>query len=368
MKEPALRVPRPSSARPSARGLEAPHRRLEQGPRILEKLGFRLYLVAAWILGRVPQSLAAAVVGGLFQLSYRLWPGKRQSSNENFAHVLGLPPSHPRVRRLALAAYREYGRYIAELMRLPQLPREQVGRLVADHELDGIEPIWRESRGGLIFAVGHVGNNEAVAAGVAKRGWPMNVVADDSTMPEMFELLRRQRESWGVHVIAWRNLREIYTVLRRKEMLALLVDWGYRPDGIPVRLFGEWTTLPAGPAALAAKTGSRILPIAVRRRDDGTFRVTWSAPIEVHSSSPAEQVRATQAMADALEQSIAASPDQWYSFKPIWPSSAAESAELERRALAALAGEGPATLTAAADGASASQEPGPRRRVEAEVS
>jgi KDO2-lipid IV(A) lauroyltransferase len=252
-------------------------------------------------------------------------------------------------------------------MRIPQLPADRVGRLVADHELDGIEPIWRDSKGGLIFAVGHVGNNEAVAAGVAKRGWPISVVADDSTMPEMFELLRRQREAWGVHVIAWRNLREIYTVLRRKEMLALLVDWGYRPDGIPVRLFGEWTTLPAGPAALAAKTGSRILPLAIRRDDDGTFRVSWSPPIEVPSSEPAELVRATQAMADALESTIAAAPDQWYSFKPMWPSTAEESAELERRAMAALAGAGPAIVGPVADDA-----PGPGRearpRLEAEAS
>jgi lauroyl/myristoyl acyltransferase len=348
--------------------LEAPHRRLEQGPRILEKSGVRLYRAAAWALGRVPQQLAAGVVGGLFQLSYRLWPAKRHWSNDNFAHVLGLPRDHPRVRRLALAAYREYGRYIAELMRLPQLPPEAVGRLVADHELDGIERIWRGSKGGLILAVGHVGNNEAVAAGVAKRGWPMSVVADDSTMPEMFELLRRQRESWGVHVIAWRNLREIYAVLRRKEMLALLIDWGYRPDGIPVRLFGEWTTLPAGPAALAAKTGSRILPIAIRRRDDGTFRVSWSSPIEVESSVPAELVRATQAMADALEETIAAAPDQWYSFKPMWPSTAEESAELERRALAALAGEGPAIVPATADVGSGTPGQGTRPRLEAEPS
>ena len=27
-------------------------------------------------------------------------------------------------------------------------------------------------------------------------------------------------------------------MLKRKEILALLVDWGYRSDGIPVKLFG----------------------------------------------------------------------------------------------------------------------------------
>jgi phosphatidylinositol dimannoside acyltransferase len=321
-----------------------------------------------WLFGHVPIGAAAAVIGGAFQLSYRLSPARRRASNENFAHVLGLPPDHPRVRKLALAAWHEYGRYITELMRIPQMPPDRVGRLVKDHELDGIEPIWRESKGGLILVVGHVGNNEAVAAGVAKRGWPMSVVADDSTMPEMFELLRRQREAWGVHVIAWRNLREIYTVLRRKEMLALLIDWGYRPDGIPVRLFGEWTTLPAGPAALAAKTGSRILPIAIRRDDDGTFRVSWSPPIEVSSSEPAELVRATQAMADALEDTIEAAPEQWYSFKPMWPSTAEESEELERRATAALAGAGPAIVDPDAADAAGAPERGARPRVGAEAS
>ena len=81
-------------------------------------------------------------------------------------------------------------------------------------DLDYIEEVWKASPGGLIFALGHVGNNEAVAAAVADRGWPVNVVADDSSFPEMFERFRRLREAWGVHVIPWRNLREIYTVLR----------------------------------------------------------------------------------------------------------------------------------------------------------
>ena len=86
-------------------------------------------------------------------------------------------------------------------------------------------------------------------------------------------------------------------------MLGLLVDWGYRSDGIPVRLFGAWTTLPAGPATLAAKTGSRILPVWIHRLPDGTFGVIWDAPIEVASSDPAELQRATQAMADAMAAS-----------------------------------------------------------------
>jgi lauroyl/myristoyl acyltransferase len=324
------------------RALEAPHRRKEQGPRILEKLAVRAYAAATWVVAHVPASAAGWVIGTGSQAGYLLWPSKRRWSNANFGHVLGLPPDDPRVRRLALRAYRQYATYLVEAMRLESQSGEEAGASVSQAELDPIEAAWKASQGGLIFTVGHVGNNEAIGAALANRGWPMNVVADDSSFPELFERFRALRESWGVHIIPWRNLREIYTVLRRKEMLALLADWGYRPDGIPVRLFGAWTTLPAGPATLAAKTNSPILPVSVRRTDGGRFHVSYSPLITVASASPADLQRATQQIADALEATVGAAPDQWYSFKPMWPATDAEAAELEARATAMLADDGSA--------------------------
>ena len=111
----------------------------------------------------------------------------------------------------------------------------------------------------------HVGNNDVIGAAIAHLGLPLNVVADDSAFPELFEHLRRQREQWHATLIPWRNLRAIFGVLRRRELLGLLVDWGYRSDGIPVKLFDAWTALPAGPATLAAKTSSRIMPAITTR-------------------------------------------------------------------------------------------------------
>jgi KDO2-lipid IV(A) lauroyltransferase len=328
------------------RRLEAPHRRGGASPRIVERLAVLGYRATAWLLSSLPTRPAAAVIGRLSQLSYLAWPTKRRWSNRNFGHVLGLPPDDPRVRQAALAAYLGYGRYLVELMRLPTLPPREVAALVADLDADGVRRIWESAPGGgLIVTVAHVGNNEAVAAAIAHHGMPIGVVADDSAFPEIFEILRRQREAWGVKIIAWRNLREIFGVLRRREILGLLIDWGYRSDGIPVRLFGAWTALPAGPATLAAKTGSLILHVSIRRQADGSFHVSWSSPIEVASNDPAELQRATQALADELAATIAAAPDQWYSFKPIWPGSPEETADLERRAAAmqsGLADPGPA--------------------------
>jgi KDO2-lipid IV(A) lauroyltransferase len=313
------------------RQLEAPHRRSKAGPRIVERAAVTGYRGTTWLLGVLPAAVGRAVIGRLSQASYLAWPSRRRWSNQNYGHVLGLPPDHPRVRALALRAYGEYGRYLVELMRLPTLPPGEISRL-AEVNLEDITAIRSAAPGGLILAAGHIGNNEAVAAAIAHHGLPISVVADDSAFPEMYDLLRRQREGWGVRMIPWRNLREMFGVLKRREMLALLIDWGYRSDGIPVQLLGAWTTLPAGPASLAAKTGARILPVGIKRTARGGFDVSWADPIDVASTDPAELQRATQAMANALGDTIRVAPEQWYNFKPIWPASEAEAADLARRA------------------------------------
>src|SRR5258707_14243476 len=97
--------------------------------------------------------------------------------------------------------------------------------------------------------------------------------------------------------------------------------------------------MPAGPATLAAKTGSRSWSISTRRNAAGGFEVSWPEPIAVASAEPAELQRATQAMADALGDTIRAAPEQWDNFKPIWPASEAEAVDLARGAASMQAGQ-----------------------------
>ncbi len=315
--------------------LDAPHKRRERGrgPRPLEKAAIVAYRAGMGLMSRLPVAVARSIVSFLLQASFFLVPRKRGYVNDNFAHVLGRPASSLEVKRKAYAAYRSYARYVVELMRLPRLSNDQAMALVDTSTLLPLEAFWKSTGKGMILTSAHIGNLEAVARGIARHGWPIAAIADDTSFPELFDLLRKQRKAWGVDLIPWRNLRELFGVLKRNEILALIIDWGYRPDGVPVRLFGAWTTLPAGPAMLAAKTGAPIVQVAVRRSEDGRrFLVTYSDPIWVASTDDAELRRATQDVADALAATIAAAPEQWYSFKPLWPSTEAERAALAARA------------------------------------
>lgn len=327
--------------------LGSPVQRTGRGPRPVEKLAITGYRAGLWLMSRLPVPVARGIVSFFLQLSFVLWPKKRRYVNDNFAHVLGKPPSSLEVRRKALAAYRSYARYVVELMRLPRMTDDEAAALVDTSSLLPLEAYWKASGRGIILTTPHIGNLEGVARGIARHGWPISSIGDDSSFPELFELLQKQRREWGINLIPWRNLREMFGVMRRNEILALVIDWGYRADDVPVRLFGAWTTLPVGPAAIAAKTGAPIVHVAIRRSDDRRgFQLTHGDPIFVTSSDPAELQRATQAIADQLGETIAAAPEQWYSFKPQWPPTAEDKAALAERVAALSQPAAPAAAPA----------------------
>jgi phosphatidylinositol dimannoside acyltransferase len=285
----------------------------------------------------VPVRLSLPIGRAVFVSSYFAWPKKRRIILSNASHVLGLPAGDRRVRHLARRIYGTYSRFIIELMRGPSLPADEPLRLMrpggADNGADSFIALFERLRAegrGLIAVSAHIGSIDILAGAFALRGLPTYGLADDSAYPELFAEMNAQRRRWKIEVIPWRNLRRVFHALREPAILGLVVDWGYRADDVPVRLFGEWTTLPAGPAMLAARTGAVIVPVVCRRLEDGSYEAAHYEPIEVADSGEATMQRATQQIATAIEDMIAAAPDQWYSFKPIWPDS-----ETERDALVA---------------------------------
>jgi lauroyl/myristoyl acyltransferase len=321
----------------------SPHRRAQRGRLFGVVAGaWEQFVVSAFratsaLLARVPLRVSERIARAGFLAGYYLWPAKRRIIETNASHILGLPPRHRDSARLARGIYATYSRFTLELMRLPNLPADEPSRLLrrggpGDQRFMAL---WQqcESEGrGIIATSGHIGSIEVFAGAYAQRGIPTYGLADDSAFPELFELLNHSRARWGVTIIPWRKLREIFRVMRTPCILGMVVDWGYRSDDLPVRLCGDWTTLPAGPATLAARTGAVVVPVLARREVDGTYTPIMYEPIEVANSSSAEIARATQAIADALGTMVTEAPEQWYTFKPMWPATQAETDDLAARA------------------------------------
>ena len=96
--------------------------------------------------------------------------------------------------------------------------------------------------------------------------------------------------------------------------------------GSEINFMGETTTLPAGPALLALRTGATILPTAVYFEPQGKHLGMVRPPIDTARVGTVKEdvQRITQLLAAELEVLIRRDPEQWHLFQPNWPSDLSE--------------------------------------------
>lgn len=229
-----------------------------------------------------------------------------------------------RLDALTRDAVRSYARYWLEAFRLPTLG---VPRLLAGTTVVGTEHLEAARAAGrpVVLALPHSGNWDA--AGVWFVDWldgPFMTVAERLRPEALYERFLAYRESLGFRVVPLTGgERPSSAVL--SEWLAsggsacLLVDRDLSASGIPVTFFGRPTTMPGGPALLAARSGGALLP-AVSHFDGTGWRHTVHAEVDVHGAGRLrDRVHAgMQGVADAFAVSIAQRPVDWHQLGRIW--------------------------------------------------
>jgi len=320
----------------SATDVERP--RAAAGERRREQLTYWGYRLGERIINLLPRWLVLPLAAAAGNAAHDLTGAKRSVVRANVAHVLNLPTDHPRVRRAARRAFRNYAKYLVDVMRLETLTAAEVAKLVAIDNLELLDEARATERGVLLCTV-HIGGMDLIAPALHRHGHEMHVVADDTTYGRLYEHLRAIRARHGLTLIGWRSLRGLFRALKAGENLVLFCDGGYRDGDVPVEFLGEPTTFPAGPAALSARSGAPMLPVACSRLANDRFRTRGLPLITAANDSPAETYRATQALADALGSVIAEDPGQWYMFRPVWPQTDADRARARAALDAARRGE-----------------------------
>jgi KDO2-lipid IV(A) lauroyltransferase len=293
-----------------------------------ERLTFWAYRAAERLLGSLPRGVVLPIAAAAGNAAYDLSGSKQALIHTNLGHAMGLPADDPRVARAARAAFRNYAKYLVDVMRFPSLTDADAERLVAIENVDILEQARAGGTGVLVCTV-HVGGMDMIGPGLKRAGELLHVVADDTTYGRLYDHLKQVRAAHGFELIGWRNLRGLFKVLRGGGNLVLFCDGGYRPGDVPVEFLGQATTFPAGPATLSARSGAPMVPVWAQRTAHDTFVARGLPMIRAASDDPAELYRATQALADALGAVVAEDPAQWYMFRPVWPQTDADRAAAE---------------------------------------
>ena len=272
---------------------------------------------AGWALvRRLPETWAARA----FQLAADLaWRRQLKVSRRLTANLARVVPPGTDLDTLGRDAMRSYARYWLEVFRLPVTPPDRISgqMFVRDEYL--LRNAYAAGSG-VILALPHMGNWDHAGAWLVQSGVPFTTVAERLEPAALFDRFVEFREELGFEVLATSGeerppFEVLSERLRSGGMLCLLADRDLTAAGVPVTFFGAEATMPAGPAALALRTGAVLLPTTLWYPEDGGpgWRARIHPPVE-HT----DVATMTQTMADAFAESIAEHPEDWHMVQRLW--------------------------------------------------
>lgn len=273
---------------------------------------------AVWeAVARLPEPVAWRVPDRLGDVWYRFGgPARRRQVRLNLARACGHPTADV-LEEVTRRAYRSYARYWVDAFRAHTLDGDDVRARSGERGLEALDELAASGRGG-ILATGHIGSWDLGAFYATQRGWRLVVIAERLRPRRLFERFVRLRETLGIEVIALERgadtIGRLEARVRDGAIATLLADRDLTGRGPVVEFFGEPCRLPAGPAALARRTGRPVVPGAFFTTPRGWIGIAHE-PIDV---SDLDVEVGTQRIASALEGLIAEAPHQWHVFVPNW--------------------------------------------------
>jgi KDO2-lipid IV(A) lauroyltransferase len=247
-------------------------------------------------------------------------PRDRRRAIDNLAIAF---PQAPEVIRAAMARamFRNLGRNAFDFLNLEGATAEDLDTLV--ERVEGMEYFQRAFGlgRGVIVITGHIGCWELLPPYFASRGYPASVVARRMKVDRLNDRLVQIRASCGVTTID-RNARprRMVEVLRRGEVLGILIDQHTSVPGMYVPFFGRPAFTPTAVAKLSMMTGAPVLPMAVFL--GARARHTIHVLPALRSSEFSERADAIRDLTEraslAVEELIRIDPKQWVWFHHRW--------------------------------------------------
>jgi len=285
---------------------------------------------AAWeATSRLPEHAAASLFNRISDaLVARRGPAVVQLAR-NQRRVLGDQATPAALHAVVLAAMRSYGRYWLETFRMQRSDTDEIAQRGLD-ATTGLQHVIaaRDEGRGIVLALPHSGNWDVAGMSMVKLLGGITTVAERLEPASVYRRFVAYRESLGFEVLpltdeagsAGASGRLLRQRLTEGKMVCLLADRDLGTGGIPVSFFGEPTTMPAGPAMLAAMTGAALCPVHLAYTDSGWLQYV-APPVRLAGERLADKVRSgTQAMADVFASRIALFPADWHMLQPLWTS------------------------------------------------
>lgn len=289
---------------------------------MLPNPAYAAYRAGSVVARALPAPAIAPVARVTGDVAARLMDGRREMVRRH-QHRIRPELTEAELDRAVRNTFTSYAHYWIESFRLPGTPADV---LDAGFTGTGFEHIRAgiDAGTGVVLAMPHLGAWEwAGFWTTAVQDVRVSTVVEAVEPPELAAWFTKLREDYGYEIIPLgpSSGARANAALADNRILTLLCDRDVSGAGIEVDFFGERTTLPAGPATIALRSGAPLIA-STCFFDGDHHRGIANPPIDTTRQGRFRDdvKRVTQLLATELEGLIRQAPEQWHLLQPNWPS------------------------------------------------
>jgi KDO2-lipid IV(A) lauroyltransferase len=284
---------------------------------------WRAFKLVQSLVERLPRAWAYALAVVAARFAWWFSPLARPRLEYNLK--VACPELTPtELRRLSRLNFRNHAKAYADLMMLPRMRVESMGPLLQIEGLEYLEQARAIGKGVMVVSC-HMGSYEVASAIWSATLTPVSFFAEELEPRALYEWYRDTRARLGISVLPLHlgGLRKVTQALKEQEMVITAIDRDITGTGHMMPFFGRPAPIPLGPAAIALRLGTPLLPVCVYRLPDDTYRAEGTPPVIAQSTgdAKADEIRLTQELVRRIEGFIRKHPEQWHVPHRIWEGS-----------------------------------------------
>ncbi len=266
-------------------------------------------------LAIVPRKISLKVGGFLGSLLFLFWRSRRHIAVENLKAAVArnaiTTDSDPEL--IIRRNFRNLGKSFIEIIKIYYGLGAGIFENIGIKGKENFEKARKKGKG-IIFITGHCGNWELIGIALSAKLTKINGVARAQNNPYLNRIIEKAREKHGNHVIYKKGaLKKILTALKRKEAVGILMDQSViKAEGVITEFLGKKAYTMKMPAVIARKTGAAVLPVFIRRNNDGHI-IEIGEAMELDKSEDTDRavLNDTVSFIGRVEEYIRRNPSEW---------------------------------------------------------
>lgn len=266
----------------------------------------------AFLLLLIPLQTGYRIADFLGTFTVRILRIRRETMLRNLTLAFGEQKSEAELLRIAEASMQNLIKLVFEFIRTPEASKYPEKYIQAPNS-EFVAGLMTRGKGSIAI-VSHFGNWEWLAIPIKRFGLFTNAVGRPLKNPYLYDYIRKIREDANLKNINKDGaVRLSIDTLKKKEMIALLIDQHERQGAVWVDFFGRKASTSTLPALLAMKYECPVFPAFFYRDESGRSRIQYGPefPLIRTGDLQADLLANTQQYISKIEEEIRKRPGDW---------------------------------------------------------